>query len=244
MRIFVCMKIRLKIVTFVILLVISGLLKAQHPSESVIDKDEYRSNTMWSCSDKHFGYYFIDYSMPLPTVSGIENEYLSHSLKIGYTYRYRIAGFFDVGTELAYVNRTSRINNDSIPIFDPGTFYNRVKTYQNGFSASAYLRFTFAENTYRNLGYFMDLGAYYNRYLWYGTQYVLKNEDVYQKARFKKSNYIQTDGYGAFVRLSKSSFSLTFSYSLSDWINGFSNQNLAFERSPFLVGLQLNLYSK
>lgn len=231
-------------ILFIFTLAISVGVFAQHPSETVVDKDKYGSEALWSCSDKHFGYYYIDYEMPLPLHNGIENELKSHSLKIGYTYRYRLADFLDLGAEVAYVNRTSSIKYDSIPIFDPGTFYNKVKTYQNGFSGSVYFRITFAENTYRNLGYFMDIGGYYDYYVWHGTQYVLKNSDVFQRTRFKQSDYIVNAGYGAFLRFSKNNIGITFSYSLSDWINGFSNQNLSYQRSPFLIGLQMNLYAK
>ncbi len=217
---------------------------SQHPSETVIEKEKYGSDILWSCKDKHFGYYFINYSIPLRLENGIENELNSHLLNIGYSYRYKVVNVFDIGMEVAYANRTSGIKQDSIMIFDPGTFYNHVKTYQNGLSTSVFMRFTFAANSHRNLGYFMDIGAYYNYYLWYGIQYKLKNTDIYQKARFRKSEYVTNSGYGAFIKFAMNNVGITFTYSLSDWISGFSNQDLCFTRSPFMVGLQFNLYTK
>lgn len=229
---------------YIILVFAPMFVYCQRPSESVIDKDIYGSETTWSCIDKHFGYYFVSYSMPVPIEKSIENAFLSHSLNVGYTYRYKIAKSFDIGTELSYVNRTSRIVNDSISVFDPGTFYNSVKTYQNSLGISAYMRFNLGDADYRNLGWFIDLGAYYNYNLWYGIQYILKSDNIYQKARFKQSDFINRFDYGGFVKLSKNNIAFVFSYSMSDWINGFSNENLSFQRTPFMAGIQFNLYAK
>jgi hypothetical protein len=216
----------------------------QHPSESVLDPDKYGSETTWSCIDKHFGYYFISYSIPIPIEKSIENAFLSHSFNVGYTYRYKIAKSFDIGTELSYVNRTSSIVSDSIPVFDPGTFYNNVKTYQNALGISVYLRIDLGKADYRNLGWFIDLGGYYNYNIWYGIEYLLKSDNVYQKARFKQSEFLNKSAYGGFFRLSKSNIAFIFSYSMSDWINGFSNEDLSFQRTPFMAGFQFNLYAK
>ena len=237
---------RILILILVLLVNITFSIKlfSQHPSENVIDTDKYGSNTLWSCSDKHFGYFFFDYSVPIPIEKGVANELLSHSIKIGYTYRYKIVDLLDFGADISYVNRTSRIGTDSIYLFDPLEYYNNLKTYQNGFGISPYLRFNISGSSYRNLGYFVDLGAFYTHYLWYGLQYKLKDKNIYQKARFKQSDFLSNDDYGAFARFSMNNISLVFTYSLSDWISNYSNEDLSYIRSPFLVGLQINLYAK
>ncbi len=217
---------------------------AQHPSEHVIDKDKYGSDTQWSCKDKHFGYFYFDYSVPIPISKGVTNELLSHSLKFGYTYRFKIVDAIDFGTDIFYVNRVSGIATDSLGVFDPSGFYNKIKTYQNGFGVSPFMRINLSGSSYRNLGYFVDLGAYYNYFLWYGTQFVLKDQNIYQKARFKQSDFVSNTDYGAFARVSMNNISLVFKYSLSDWITSYSAQDLNYTRSPFLVGLQINLYAK
>ncbi|MDD4150592.1 MAG: hypothetical protein PHE33_11265 [Bacteroidales bacterium] len=239
------MKIKwFSILLVLVLLATSNIVFAQRRSENMMDEDKYLAKTLWSCSDKHFGYYFISYSVPVPLEKSLESMGLSHSLKIGYTYRYKIVDFFDVGAELSYTNRTSRIVKDSMAIFDPANFYNKIKTYQNSLGGSLYLRFNLGKQTYRSLGYFIDLGGYYNYNIWYGTQYVLKSSDLNQSARFRKSDYLDVHDYGAFVRLSKSYISVIVSYSPTDWINEFSNNNLNYSRTPLMVGVQLNLHAK
>ncbi|MDD4216243.1 MAG: hypothetical protein PHZ24_02750 [Bacteroidales bacterium] len=239
----------MKIKCFPILIIVSFLLTnntalAQRRSENMMDADKYLSKSLWSCSDKHFGYYFISYSVPVPLEKNIENAGLSHSLKLGYTYRYKIVDFFDIGAELAYTNRTSRIVKDSMHIFDPANFYDKIKTYQNSLGGSLYLRFNLGKQNHRSLGYFIDLGGFYNYNLWYGIQYVLKNSNIKQSARFKNSDYLDVQDYGAFVRLSKSYISIIVSYTPTDWINGFSSNNINYSRTPLMVGIQLNLYAK
>ncbi|MDD2634813.1 MAG: hypothetical protein PHW82_04875 [Bacteroidales bacterium] len=234
---------------FSILLVLAFLMSsdivfAQRRSENVLDSDKYLSKTMWSCSDKHFGYYFVSYSVPVPLEKSLENAGLSHSLRLGYTYRYKIVDCFDVGAELSYTNRTSMIVKDSMPIFDPANFYDKIKTYQNSLGGSLYLRFNLGKQDYRDLGYFIDLGGFYNYNIWYGTQYAIKSSNLKQKAKFRNSNYLDVHDYGAFVRLSKSYISLIISYSPTDWISGFSTENIDYNRTPLMVGIQLNLYAK
>ena len=231
--------------SFTILLIYSTLvLVAQRPSEYVIEKDKYGANTNWSCVDKHFGYYSINYSMPIPIINSVENPWNSRSLKFAYTYRYRLLPKFDLGVELSYVNRVSSIVSDSCNVFDPSTLYSTIKTYQNGFGTNLYFRFTLSDNDYRNLGWHIDLGGYYEYYLWRGLEYKLKNKDVYQKLRFKQSDFLSLYDYGAFVRFGKNNISFIASYSFGDWIQGFSAQNLSFERPALLIGIQLNLYAK
>jgi hypothetical protein len=93
---------RILILILVLLVNITFSIKSfsQHPSENVIDKDKYGSNTLWSCSDKHFGYFFFDYSVPIPIEKGVANELLSHSIKIGYTYK----SFKSVNFEVVCIN--------------------------------------------------------------------------------------------------------------------------------------------
>ncbi len=238
------MKIKLFTILIVSVLITNNTALAQRRSEQVLDPDKYLSKSLWSCSDKHFGYYFMSYSVPVPLEKSLENAGLSHSLKLGYTYRYKIVNFFDIGAELSYTNRTSRIAEDSMPIFDPASFYNKIKTYQNSLGGSIYLRFNLGKQNHRSLGYFIDIGGFYNYNLWYGTQYALKSSDLKQKAKFKNSDYLDVHDYGGFVRLSKSYISFIVSYTPTDWINGFPNENTSYSRTPLMVGVQLNLYAK
>ncbi len=234
----------MKSVVVFLFLVISLSVFSQHSSEKMIEGDKYTSPTKWSANDKHFGYYFIDYSMPIPIDKSLENEFKSRRLKLGYTYRFRIVSKFDLGVEMAYENRVSAIDNNSVPVFDPATFYSKVKTYQNGASGSMYFRFNIADNDYRNLGWFVDLGGFYSQYLWKGTEYKIEDSDISQKARFKKSEYLSDYNYGGFIRMGKNNICVVVSCDFGSWITGFGPENLSYNRAPLMVGLQMNLYAK
>lgn len=234
----------MRLVITIFLIAVSINVFSQHSSERMIEGDRYISPTKWSTIDKHFGYYFIDYSMPIPLEKSLENELKSRSLKVGYTYRYRLIPKLDLGLEIGYVNRVSSIDSDSLPVFDPGTFYTKVKTYQNGIFGSMYFRLNVAENNLRNLGWFVDIGGFYSQYLWKGTEYKIKNSDISQKTRFKKSEYLSDINYGGFIRAGKNNICLIVSYDLGVWISDFSNENLSYNRAPLMIGLQMNLYAK
>lgn len=234
----------LQIILMCFFILITSIANAQHPSETLVEKDKYGSETLWSCADKHFGYYFISYSLPIPIEKSIESNGLSHSLKFGYTYRYKLADFFDIGAELSYTNRTSRIADDSMLIFDPANFYSSIKTYQNSFGTSLYFRFNLGKQTYRNLGYFIDLGGFYNYNLWKGIEYKLNSTELDQTARFKNSDYLNSYDYGGFIRFSFSNIAIIVSYTPTKWITNFTNQNLEYTRSPLMLGIQMNLYAK
>lgn len=222
----------------------SLIMLAQRPSETVKDKEAYGVNSQWSCIDKHFGYYFINYSKPIHLAAGLENELLSGLFNVGYTYRYKIIDVLDIGAELAFGNRRSVLVKDSIQNFDPGTFYNKVYTYHNYLSGSVYLRFNFAKASYRNLGGFVDLGGFYSYSVGYGTQYVLKSASLNQKARFKNPDYLSPMEYGGFIRIGYSNLAVFANYSIGDWITNFSTRNINYSRSPLMIGIQLNLYAK
>lgn len=234
----------MKSVIIFIFILVSAAAYSQRPSESVKDKNIYGSDTEWSCSDKHFGYYFISYSLPMPIEQGLEKEIASHNFNLGYTYRYKVVPMVDVGAELAYANRTSSIQKESISEFDPGTFYNKINTYHNSISSSLYFRFNLAKSDYRHLGLFADIGGDFCYAIGYGTQYILNNSSIYQKARFKKPEYLNPLDYSVFVRAGYNNIALIASYSFGTWIDDFSTGNVDYGRSPLLVGIQMNLYAK
>jgi len=234
----------MKFIFISVLVLLSIISSAQRPSETVKDKELYGSDTKWSCVDKHFGYYYINYSMPLPLVPSIENEFKSGYFTAGYTYRYKFFSKLDLGFELAYINRRSNINNDSLTSFDPSDFYNKINTYHNYLSGGAYIRMNLGNSTYRNLGIFTDIGGFYNYAFGYGTKYVLKSNSLYQKLRFRKPDYLTPYDYGIFLRIGYNNIAVMFNYSLGKWITDFSSENKNYIRSGFLIGLQINLYAK
>lgn len=234
----------MKIVIAFLLIFFSFSAFAQRPSESVKDKSLYGTDTKWSCADKHFGYYFVNYSKPIPLQKNIENELKSGVFNAGYTYRYKIIKPLDLGLEISYQNRRSMIAKDSMYILDPSTYYNKIHTYHNSLSANAYFRINISGANYRNLGYFIDLGGLFSYSYGYGTSYMMKNKLISEKVRFKKPAYEDPFSYGIFVRAGFNNIALIISWYEDNWITDFSNQKLNFQRSSLLFGVQINLYAK
>ncbi|MDD3686294.1 MAG: hypothetical protein PHE56_05950 [Bacteroidales bacterium] len=234
----------MKIIFRLFFIFLPMLSLAQHPSETVKDKNLYGSETKWSCADKHFGYYFLNYSKPIPLETSIENEIRSGLFSAGYTYRHKIISMFDIGAELSYQNRRSTIDKSSNSVFDPGTFYDKFYTFHNSITANLFIRINLKGADYRNLGYFVDLGAGYSYAYSYGSGYILKNESINQKTRFKRPYYLDPLGYNLFMRAGYNNIAVILSWNASNWIIDYSNQNLSFDRSPLMIGLQMNLYAK
>jgi hypothetical protein len=218
---------------------------SQRNSETVKDKDLYGSDTKWSCADKHFGYFYVNYSKPIPiNNSNIEKSLCSNIFSAGYTYRFKVAKPFDIGAEIAFQKRTSSIKKDDLPTFDPSMFYDKISSFHNYASGGIYFRFNLSGATYRNLGYYIDLGGLYSYAFTYGMKYRMDNEFLNQKLKFKKPEYLSPFEYSLFLRVGLSNFALIASWHIDDWINDFKPENLNFKRNPLTVGVQLNLYSK
>ncbi|HNQ67078.1 MAG TPA: hypothetical protein PKN32_01765 [Bacteroidales bacterium] len=229
-------------ISFLVLFSIISL--AQRPSETVKDEGFFVSKTDWSCTDKHFGYYYINYSKPMPLNPSIENEFKSGYFSAGYTYRYKIVSALDLGVELSYVNHRSFLDKDSLASFDPGNFYSSINTYHNYASAGAYIRFNVGKSSYRNLGWFTDIGGFYSYAFGYGTRYLLKTNTLFQKVKFKNPDYLNPYDYGFFLRVGYNNLALIFTYTFGEWITDFSPLNKNYVRSGFFAGLQMNLYAK
>jgi hypothetical protein len=182
--------------------------------------------------------------MPIKTISSIENELLSGSFILGYTYRYKVLNPLDLGVELKFVNRYSRINKDFQNIFNPGLYYDKVKTFHNSVGSSFYLRYNLSKSDYRHLGIFIDFGAYYDYAFNYGIAYKLKNDNINERIRFKKLYYLSPMDYGILFRVGLNNFSLFCQYSFTDWIVNFNNLDQNYSRTPLLIGVQMNLYAK
>ena len=102
-------KILLRTICMMLMLALTIIANAQRirPSTTVIDKDKYAGPTKWSCIDKHYGYYFLSYAMPIPiNKSNMEIEGMSGKFRVGYMYRYKIAKPFDIGVQLNYLRQS------------------------------------------------------------------------------------------------------------------------------------------
>lgn len=234
----------MRFILTLILILSSLILFSQRPSETVKYIEPNGNKTEWSCQDKHFGHFYINYSMSVPIIPSIENGIKSGLFTTGYTYRYKLIPLVDIGAELSYVNHRSFLDKDSLSSFDPGTFYNNINTYHNSASGGAFIRFNLGKSSYRNLGWFTDLGGFYSFAFGYGTIYTLKSSSLYQKAKFKKPYYLNPSDYGIFLRMGYNNLAVIFTYTFGDWITNFSTENRSYNRSGVFAGIQMNLYAK
>ena len=235
---------------FLLLLLILPIIAiAQHPSTNVIPAEKYKLPTQWSCIDKHFGYYFTNYSVSIPTDNNkIEKGFVSYNFKAGYTYRYKIVDKFDIGTELSYSNKSSYIKKDNISIFKYDDIFindkSKIKTFHNSVEVALFFRFNTGGATYRKLGNFIDIGGFFDYAFNYGLLYKTENKEQKQKTRIKNPDYLDPMNYGAFVRLSTNYIALICSYDFGDWIKKYSSTSLSFSRTPLTIGIQFNLFAR
>lgn len=232
--------------TLIILLSIAATTvyaQKQRPSMNVIDKDKYCGPTKWSCIDKHYGYYFISYAWPIPVSSNnIELEGKSGKLRVGYSYRYKIAKSFDIGAELNYARHNSRLIYDSIIAQNTAASKQKFDAIGHAIECGAFVRFNFGKSDFKHLGLHLDLGATYS----YDFACVSKSTTIFNsesshtkfkyKTRDKDAPY--RHDYGIFLRFGYNNFAMICSYSFAKWdYNG-------HKRSPLLIGIQLNLYTR
>lgn len=234
----------MKNLILILFIAISLTSFAQRNSQTVKDKNLYTTDTKWSCADKHYAYFFINYSKPIPIYNSIEKSLGSGIFSAGYTYRYKIIKPIDIGAEISYQNRQSAIKKENLSTFDPSNFYNKILSFHNYASGGIYFRFNIAKATYRNLGYYIDLGGLYSYAFPYGTKYKMDNQFLNQKLRFKKLDYLSPFEYSIFLRAGLNNFAFIIAWHFDEWINDFKPENINFKRSPLTLGLQLNLYSK
>ncbi len=231
------------IYTIIILLIV-----AQTYTQNAVVIENYQGKkypeTTWGADNKHFGHYQIRYvaGIPLPNGSDIENSIASGSWAFGYQYRFKIADKFDFGTELAFENNFSAIRKDQVSKFTSSGSFNKLRTYQNGFSGSVFGRIILKDNTIRNLGWHVDIGAFGAYYPYYGLFMKSDNEELKIRVREKKPDYLMNYDYGVFLRAGKNNIMLYLNYSLSDWIIDLNSDD--YYRSALRVGIQLNLYAK
>lgn len=227
------------------MLIIANFSLAQHqrPSTTAIDKDKYCGPTKWSCIDKHYGYYFLSYAMPIPVSSGnSELEGRSGKLRVGYSYRYKIAKPFDIGVELNYARRSTGLIFDSVASANPSCIKQKFSEIGHAIEGDIFFRFNFGKSDFRHLGWHIDIGANYSYDFACIDKYVsISNSNISHaksKLKIRDKNAQFRNIYGVFMRIGWNYIAITCSYDLADWnFNG-------FERSPLMIGLELNLYTR
>lgn len=232
-------KILLRTICLAVTIALSTIASAQHvrPSTTVLDKDKYCGPTKWSCIDKHYGYYFISYAMPIPIEkNNKEIEGRSGKFRAGYMYRYKVAKPFDLGVQLNYLRQSTGI--------DPTLFgtMSKISVIEHSIECGAFLRFNFGKSDFRHLGWHIDLGADYSYDFAFLNKYVSFYDNPSRHSKIKRKDRIKDAAYrhdyGVFMRIGWNYIAFTCEYNFGDWYA------YGYKRSPLMLGLQINMYTR
>jgi hypothetical protein len=210
------------------------------PSTEYLSPEKYKSETIWSCIDKHFGYFIFDYSKPISFNTPNEKILNSGSINLGYLYRYKFFKFFDIGLGLNYSRNNKALNKNVMNHFDPSGYYDKIKIINNNFLSEVFMRITYGEASYNKLGFYLDLGGYFSYTISAGTFYSFENKYIYEKIKFKNPEYLNYIDYGAVLRLGYNKTYLKLSLNTPLWIESFNGKD--FQKSLLNVGFGLNLF--
>ena len=238
-------KILLRAICLTVAIALATIASAQRvrPSTTVIDKEKYAGPTKWSCIDKHYGYYFLSYAMPIPiNKNNREIEGMSGKFRAGYMYRYKVAKPFDIGVQLNYLRQSTGIDYDPIGIALAEIKKHKFSKIEHSIECGAFMRFNFGKSDFRHLGWHIDLGANYS----YDFASINKNVNIYNdndshrkykdKIRDKHASY--RHDYEIFMRIGWNYIALTCEYSPVNW------NFKGYQRSPLMLGLQINMYTR
>lgn len=210
------------------------------PSTEYLSPEKYKSETIWSCIDKHFGYFIFDYSKPVGFSTPNEKIINSGTLNLGYLYRYKFLKFFDIGLGLNYSRNNKALNTNVMNHFDPSGHYDKIRIINNNFLPEVFTRFTFGGASYNKLGMYLDLGGYFSYTFSAATVYLFENKYILEKVKFKNPEYLNYFDYGAILRFGYNKTYIKFSLNTPLWIDSFNGKD--FQKSVFNVGLGLNLF--
>lgn len=233
---------RQQFILFLLFINLSGLAQIAVVIEDF--EGEKYPETQWGADNTHFGYYQVRYSMQIPGIydSGIEDFFGSGKFAASYIYRYKINNILSIGAELGYENTSSIIIENYHSLFDTQHNYDKVRVYNNNIHTAAFSRFVLGDNTIRNLGWHLDLGAFYSYSFSRGAFHLKENNTEKIKLRQKNPDYLKAADYGIFLRIGKNNLMFYASCSFADWIYGLNNHH--YKRTPLVTGIQINLYAK
>ena len=230
----------LSVLLFFITISTTSLSQKTKPSTEYLSPEKYKSETIWSCIDKHFGHFIFDYSKPISFSTPNEKFLNSGTINLGYLYRYKFFKFFDIGLGFNYSRNNKALNTMVMNHFDPSEHYDKIRIIYNNFLPEVFMRFTFGEASYNKLGIYLDLGGYFNYTFSAATVYIFENKYIFEKVKFKNPEYLKYIDYGAILRLGFNKTYIKFSLNSPLWIESFDGKD--FRKSVLNVGLGLNLF--
>jgi len=188
--------------------------------------------TKFGVNSKHFFHSFLAFGF----VFGEEQVTKfggTNALTLGLRYKYKIANFFAVGSDIAYQR-----NRISFPTHDL-TNKNYYKSYN--FLSDIYIRFNFGRRG-DIMGKFLDLGVY-GAYTFYNLNHLDENPE--DNAHFSKFiyeehqlTYYNRFNYGFVARMGINQFVLFSQYRYSSIRNNKDYRNIP----SWTVGLQISMH--
>ncbi len=202
-----------------LLILFIGLISATAFSQAVIieenEPDRVYKETKWGPNRQHFGYWFWNYGFAIPTEAKYDIKIASSGQSnFGYAYKIKTLKFMDVGLKLSYSNKFLNLNDNTIELFDTTKNWDKIRTFQNGMQAEAFLRFYLQSRRGNYFGPYIDLGFYADYHLrsgWY-KRYKDDNLSIKQK-EYRNSDFNQL------------SYGPTFSFGMN-YISAFAQYNL------------------
>ncbi|MEA3447085.1 MAG: hypothetical protein U9Q98_01360 [Bacteroidota bacterium] len=227
---------------FVWMLILISAASSQTVVISEENPDRVYEETDWGPNKQHFGYWFVNYGLPVPLMTDNHLKTLSSGhWNAGYAYKIRMFSFMDVAAELSYSNYFYALNKDAREdVIWPGQNWDKIRTKQNGLKASLFFRLYMNPKRGNYFGTYVDLGGFVDYHLSSGWVYKYKDDDYKRMLRVRHDDDFETFNYGPTVALGRDQFSLFVQYNMKDVIAGRSSYP---DMPHFIFGLKINMYS-
>lgn len=203
--------------------------------------DRVYNETKWGPNRSHFGYWFINYGVPIPTsTDNCVRIAASGNWNFGYAYKLKMMKMMDVGMELAYSNSFYSLDENTRNDFDTSMNWDNIRSYQNGLKANVFFRIYLNPRRGNYFGPYVDLGMFADYSLGSGWMKKLKNDDLKIERREFSSDDFQQFAYGPTFSFGRNQLAMFAQYNL----NSILSDDCSLPEMPGLIfGFKINMYS-
>lgn len=200
-------------------LFLTNLIFAQ-PDTLKVKKE--RKKIEFGPNKTHYVYAYFNFLFATPPEEGNDADIFygkSHSISYGVRYRFKIAGFFAIGTGVNYTYYVWHFKQSDTKKIPTSIIYDKEKLKINTLEADIFLRFNFGKN---KKGNFADIGGYADRDFYDKRQFSnfinLTNPDGFATYTGinSKLNYLNKINCGAELRVGSGNVVLFGKYRLTD----------------------------
>ena len=209
----------------------------------LIEEDEPQrvyEETQWGPNRQYFGYWFYDYGFAIPTEVKYDIRIgTSGHWNMGYAYKFKTLNFMDIGLEASYSNYFFELDKNPRESFDTVKNWEKIRTFQNGIQAQAFLRFYFSPKRGDYFGTYLDLGFYADYHMSSGWYKKIKNDDLKIKQKeFENGDFIPLS-YGPAIAFGRNQITAFAQYNLNSVLAEQVNLN---PMPQLIFGIKLNMY--